>query len=74
MRLDAMIAILSLAAPAAAQELPMTHEGLDSALAQYFAGADRNRDRRIDRGEAAEALGYARSLLLIPRKLSAESN
>ncbi len=41
----------------------MTAEGLTSALAQYFAGADRNRDQRIDRGEAAEALGFARSLL-----------
>lgn len=64
MRIVTMIAILSLAAPAAAQELPMTREGLDSALSQYFAGADRNQDRRIDRGEAAEALGYARSMLL----------
>ncbi|QEH80580.1 hypothetical protein EIK56_21610 [Sphingomonas sp. C8-2] len=69
MRLGAMIAMLALAAPATAQELPMTREGLDSALAQYFAGADRNRDRRIDRGEAAEALGYARSLLLDRRDI-----
>ncbi|WP_016746040.1 hypothetical protein [Rhizorhabdus wittichii] len=64
MRPGAMIAILFFAAPAAAQELPMTRAGLDSALAQYFAGADRNHDRRIDRGEAAEALGYSPSLLL----------
>lgn len=69
MRLGAMIAMLSLAMPAAAQELPMTREGLASALAQYFAGADRNGDRRIDRGEAAEALGYARSLLQEPRDI-----
>ncbi|KQX25488.1 MULTISPECIES: hypothetical protein [unclassified Sphingomonas] len=69
MRLGAMIAILTAAAPAAAQELPMTSEGLSSALAQYFAGADRNRDQRIDRGEAGEALGYARSLLTAKREL-----
>jgi hypothetical protein len=67
MRLGAMIAILSFAAPAAAQELPMTSEGLNSALAQYFAGADRNQDQRIDRGEAADALGYARSLFTARR-------
>nr|WP_047169641.1 hypothetical protein [Sphingomonas sp. Y57] len=67
MRLGAMIAMLSLAMPAAAQELPMTREGLASALAQYFAGADRKGDRRIDRGEAA--LGYARSLLQEPRDI-----
>lgn len=41
----------------------MTREGLDSALAQYFAGADDDHDRRLDRAETAEALGYARSLL-----------
>lgn len=45
----------------------MTREGLDSALAQYVAGADRNHDGKIDRGEAAEALGYARSLLTTKR-------
>jgi hypothetical protein len=48
---------------ASAQALPMTREGLDSALAQYFAGADRDHDGRIDRGEAAAALGFARSVL-----------
>lgn len=46
-----------------AQELPMSREGLDSAIAQYFAGADRNHDRRLDRTETADALGYARGLL-----------
>lgn len=69
MRLGALIAMLALATPVAAQELPMTREGLTSALAQYFAGADRNQDQRIDRGEAAEALGYARSLLTAQRDL-----
>jgi hypothetical protein len=69
MRFGAMIAMLCCAVPAAAQELPMTREGLDSALAQYFAGADRNQDKRIDRGEAAEALGYARTLLTAKRDL-----
>lgn len=62
-----MMAALSLAAPVVAQELPMTREGLDSALAQYFAGTDRNHDQRIDRGEAADALGYARSLFTARR-------
>jgi hypothetical protein len=60
-------AALLLSAPAAAQELPMTREGLDSALAQYFAGADRNHDNRIDREAAAEALGYARGFLTAKR-------
>lgn len=41
----------------------MTREGLASALAQYFAGADRDRNGRLDRGETAEALGLARSML-----------
>ncbi|RYG01205.1 MAG: hypothetical protein EON94_08150 [Caulobacteraceae bacterium] len=51
----------------AAQELPMTREGLDSALAQYFAGADDDHDGRLDRAETAEALGYARTLMTAPR-------
>lgn len=62
-----MAAALIAPAMAAAQQLPMTREGLDGALAQYFAGADRNHDQRIDRGEAAEALGYARSFLTARR-------
>ena len=62
------LAIAMLPAVAAAQELPMTREGLDGALAQYFAGADRNHDHRIDRGEAAEALGLSRTLLTAKRE------
>lgn len=63
-----LLAALIATAPAAAQDLPMTAEGLDSALLQYFAGADRNRDKQIDRAEAAEALGFARSLLTSKRE------
>lgn len=59
----ALLAAL-IAGPALAQDLPMSREGLDSAIAQYFAGADRNRDRRLDRAETAAALGYARELLI----------
>ena len=55
------------ATPALSQELPITAEGLASALSQYFAGADHNQDKRLDRGEAAEALGFARSLLTARR-------
>ncbi|MGC6330487.1 EF-hand domain-containing protein [Rhizorhabdus sp. FW153] len=55
--------MLTATSAAQAQQLPMTREGLDAALVQYFAGADRNGDRRIDRPEAAEALGYARTFL-----------
>ncbi|ATE63323.1 hypothetical protein COO09_04325 [Rhizorhabdus dicambivorans] len=62
-----VIAALLLAAPAIAQELPMTRKGLDSALAQYFAGADRNHDGRLDRPEAADALGFARQMLTAKR-------
>lgn len=62
-----VVAALIAAAPAAAQELPMTAEGLNSALAQYFAGADRNQDKLIDRAEAAGALGFARSMLTAER-------
>jgi hypothetical protein len=62
----AALALLA-AAPALSQELPMTAEGLDSAFAQYFAGADRNRDNQIDRAEAAEAMGFARSMLTAER-------
>lgn len=72
MRIGAILAALVLAAPplafpAMAQELPMTREGLDSAIAQYFAGADRNHDGRVDRAEAADALGFARSVLTAKR-------
>lgn len=69
LRLRHWLVAAALAAPAlaTAQSLPMTREGLDGALAQYFAGADRNHDGRIDRGEAAEALGYARSFLTTQR-------
>ena len=55
--------LLALGGPAMAQELPMTREGLDSVLAQYFAGADRDHDGKLDRAETATALGYARQLL-----------
>jgi hypothetical protein len=62
-----MLGLLLAAAPAMAQELPMTREGLDSALAQYFAGADRNHDGRLDRAETADALGFARQILTARR-------
>lgn len=45
----------------------MTHAGLDSAVDQYFAGADGNGDGKLDRAETADALGYARSLLTMKR-------
>ena len=67
MRICPGLALVVLPAVAAAQGLPMTREGLDSALAQYFAGADGNRDDRLDRAETAEALGQARTLLTIER-------
>jgi len=54
---------------AQAQQLPMTREGLDSAVGQYFAGADRNSDGRLDRAETADALGLARSLLTARRDI-----
>lgn len=55
--------LLAAAGPASAQLFMMTREGLDGALSQYFAGTDRNQDGKLDRGEAAEALGVARSVL-----------
>lgn len=58
-----------IAAPLSAQQLPMTREGLASAISQYFAGADRNSDGRLDRGETAEALGYARQMLTAQRDI-----
>ncbi len=61
------MAVLLPVAPLAAQQLPMSREGLDSALAQYFAGADRNRDGRLDRAETADAMGVARQLLTAQR-------
>lgn len=67
MRLGTAFIIMALPAIAAAQELPMTREGLDSAIAQYFAGADRNGDGRLDRAETAEILGFARSMLAARR-------
>lgn len=67
LRLSVMLAAIAVlptvSSEAQAQQLPMTAAGLDAALVQYFMGADRNGDRRIDRPEAAEALGYARTLL-----------
>lgn len=63
----ALAALALVAAAVPAQELPMTREGLDNALAQYFAGADRNRDGRLDRAETAEALGFARQMLTARR-------
>jgi len=45
----------------------VTREALTGALAQYFAGTDRNGDGKLDRAETAEALGYARSLLTADR-------
>jgi len=64
-RLGLILAALS--GTAVAQELPVTREGLIGALSQYFAGADRNDDGKLDRSETAEALGYARSLLTARR-------
>ncbi|MBD3760486.1 hypothetical protein [Rhizorhabdus sp.] len=63
----AALAVLMAAVAAPAQELPMTREGLDNALAQYFAGADRNHDGKLDRAESAEALGFARQILTAKR-------
>lgn len=62
-----ILLLLLLAAPATAQELPMTREGLDNVLSQYFAGADRNHDGRLDRAETAAALGYAAQVLTARR-------
>ena len=45
----------------------MSRAGLDTALGQYFAGADRSGDGRLDRAETAQALGYARSFLTAKR-------
>ena len=67
MRIGVALIIAALPAAVAGQELPMTRAGLDSALAQYFAGADRNGDGRLDRAETAEILGYARSMLTAKR-------
>jgi hypothetical protein len=61
--------MLAGASATVAQQLPMTREGLDSAVAQYFAGADRNGDGRLDRAETADALGLARSLLTARRDI-----
>ena len=63
MRIWPILAGALLTLPVAAQELPMTREGLDSALAQFFAGADRDQNGSLDRAEAAAALGVARSML-----------
>lgn len=67
MRTLLLFAMAALPAITFAQELPMTRAGLDSALAQYFAGADRNGDGKLDRAETAEILGYARSMLTAKR-------
>ena len=57
------MAVAALPVAVLAQELPVTKAGLISALGQYFAGADRNGDGKLDRAETAQAMGYARSLL-----------
>lgn len=62
-----MIVALAAAIPLKAQDLPMTREGLDNVLVQYFAGADRDHDGRLDRAEAAVALGYASQVLTARR-------
>ena len=67
MRIGLALALMAWSMGAMAQELPMTRAGLDSALAQYFAGADRNGDGRLDRAETAEILGFARSMLTAKR-------
>lgn len=66
-RLSALAGALVAMAPSQAQQLPMTREGLDSAVGQYFTGADRNGDGRLDRIETADALGLARGLLTARR-------
>lgn len=63
MRISFGVFLALLSTATLAQELPLTREGLDSALGQYFAGADDDHDGRLDRAETAEALGYARSML-----------
>lgn len=67
MRILFAVAVAGLPSIAGAQELPMTREGLDSAIGQYFAGADRNGDGRLDREETAAILGFARSMLAARR-------
>lgn len=67
MRIRFAVAVAALPSIALAQELPMTREGLDSAIGQYFAGADRNGDGRLDREETAAILGFARSMLTARR-------
>ncbi len=61
------LALAGLPSALSAQELPVSREGLYSALAQYFAGADHDHDGKLDRGETAEALGYARTLMTAER-------
>lgn len=67
LRLSVLAGALVAMTPSQAQQLPMTREGLDSAVGQYFAGADRNGDGRLDRIETADALGLARGLLTARR-------
>ena len=67
MRIGLALALMAWPVTTMAQELPMTRAGLDSALAQYFAGADRDGNGRLDRAETAEILGYARSMLVAKR-------
>lgn len=67
MRIGLALALMAWPVTTMAQELPMTRAGLDSALAQYFAGADRDGNGRLDRAETAEILGYARSMLAAKR-------
>jgi|GEM_PF-6608631 len=67
MRIGLALALMAWPVTTMAQELPMTRAGVDSALAQYFAGADRDGNGRLDRAETAEILGYARSMLAAKR-------
>jgi hypothetical protein len=67
MRIGLALALMAWPVTTMAQELPMTRAGLDSALAQYFAGADRDGNGRLDRAETAEILGYVRSMLAAKR-------
>ncbi len=59
----AMVGTMLMAAPACAQDLPATRAQLDLAIGQYFVGADRNGDGKLDRAETATMLGVARKML-----------
>lgn len=54
--------LIAMASPLSAQtegDLPTTRSGLDAAIIARFTAADANHDARIDRSEAAAAIGLA---------------